>query len=76
MPVCNGIEATEIIRKENKVRPVIIALTADAFAENKRRCLESGMNDVITKPIKKVKLMETIGKFFNEVNDVHHPGQL
>ena len=67
MPVCNGIQATELIRKEFPEKPVIIALTADAFAENRKRCIESGMNDVITKPIKKLKLLETIGKFFPDV---------
>ena len=67
MPVCGGIEATEEIRKEHPEKPIIIALTADAFAENRKRCLESGMNDVITKPIKRTKLLESLNKFFPDV---------
>lgn len=57
MPVCDGLEATRMIRKleqENPARkPVyIVALTADAFAENKTRCLEAGMDEFLTKPLR------------------------
>jgi CheY-like chemotaxis protein len=52
MPVMGGCEATQIIRNsiEKERQPVIIALTANAFQESKMECLESGMNDVLTKP--------------------------
>ncbi|MDE6690994.1 MAG: response regulator, partial [Clostridia bacterium] len=53
MPVMNGFEATEVIRNlrrgYNKVP--IIAMTADAFAEDAQKCIESGMNAHIAKPI-------------------------
>lgn len=54
MPIMDGIETTKLIRKEeertNKHIP-IIALTAGVLAEEKKRCLDAGMDDFITKPI-------------------------
>ena len=57
MPVCDGLEATEMIRKLEEETPgrkpsYIVALTADAFAENKARCLEAGMDEFLTKPLR------------------------
>jgi CheY-like chemotaxis protein len=59
MPVMGGLEATEKIRNNiPKYRqPIIIALTADAFKDTKERCLECGMQDVLTKPIDKQALI-------------------
>ena len=55
MPVMDGYAATEWIRKWEKTnnRPhlPIVALTADAFEEDKKRCLAVGMDDFLTKPI-------------------------
>ncbi len=57
MPVCDGIEATRAIRDfesnhPERKRTWIIALTADAFADNRARCLDAGMDDFITKPVR------------------------
>ncbi len=57
MPVCDGLEATRQIREMEKKtadrKPsYIVALTADAFAENKTRCLEAGMDEFLTKPLR------------------------
>lgn len=57
MPVCDGLEATQLIRQHEKEskehKPAyIVALTADAFAENKTRCLEAGMDEFLTKPLR------------------------
>lgn len=48
MPIMNGIEATERIRHDKNIvhQPIIIALTADAFLENKQKCLQVGMNGI------------------------------
>ncbi|MBQ7509267.1 MAG: response regulator, partial [Spirochaetales bacterium] len=54
MPVMNGIEATKRIRSLSdpwQSRIPIIAMTADAFAENVTECLAAGMNGHISKPV-------------------------
>ena len=57
MPVCDGLEATEMIRKLEEECPgrqpaYIVALTADAYAENRTRCIEAGMDEFLTKPLR------------------------
>lgn len=52
MPIMDGLEATRHIRVLPGYRETpIIAMTANAFEEDRRRCLEVGMDDFITKPI-------------------------
>jgi CheY-like chemotaxis protein len=51
MPNVNGLEATRRIRMISKYRDTpIIAMTANAFAEDKKRCLDAGMSDFLPKP--------------------------
>ena len=61
MPVLNGLEATRAIRADslNSATP-IIALTANAFEEDRRRCLEAGMNGHVGKPVRPGELYETL----------------
>ena len=63
MPVMNGYEATKIIRsmgrEDAKVIP-IIAMTANAFTEDRLRAKEAGMNEHIAKPIDANKLVKAI----------------
>ncbi|MBR5338445.1 MAG: response regulator [Lachnospiraceae bacterium] len=52
MPVMGGFEATEAIRKLNMEQRIpIVAMTANAFEEDRRKALEAGMDDHIAKPI-------------------------
>jgi CheY-like chemotaxis protein len=60
MPLLGGDEATVIIRSEISKSLPIIALTAAALKEDQERCLKSGMNDYLTKPIDVRKLKEKI----------------
>jgi signal transduction histidine kinase len=66
MPEMSGYEATAFIRSKNTtvLNPTIpiIALTADAFAETKRKVLEAGMNDFVTKPFNQEELYVKIIK--------------
>ena len=53
MPIMDGYEATRRIRamdREDRNLP-IIAMTADVFSDNIEHCMESGMNECITKPL-------------------------
>lgn len=53
MPVLDGFETTRLIRQDPALAPlVVIAMTANAASEDRRRCLEAGMDDFITKPIR------------------------
>lgn len=68
MPVMNGYEATREIRKlENKqlASIPIIAMTANAFEEDKQEALRCGMNGHIAKPIDIPKLFETLDNILN-----------
>jgi CheY-like chemotaxis protein len=63
MPEMDGLEATEEIRKREEVTGKhipIIALTAHAFEEDKKKCLETGMNAYTTKPIRVRELFAII----------------
>ena len=63
MPVMNGYEAAKTIRKlkNKKLASIpIIAMTANAFEEDKREALESGMNAHIAKPINVKNLFKTL----------------
>ena len=63
MPVMNGIEATRAIRalgRPDAAAVPIIAMTADAFAEEQKRTLDAGMNAHLAKPLEMKKLIETL----------------
>jgi len=67
MPELDGHGATRQIRAfefENALSPIpIVALTAAAFAEERTRCFQSGMNGFLSKPVSLIELMEEIGKY-------------
>jgi len=58
MPIMDGLEATRRIRAElpTERQPYIIALTANAMADDEARCLEAGMNAYLSKPLSKERL--------------------
>lgn len=65
MPVMNGLEAAKIIKKElNSAAPKIIGLSANVFDEDRKRALESGMDDYLTKPLRMDALAKKL-KYFS-----------
>ncbi len=63
MPNMDGIKATTVIRQlpdQAKAKTPVIAMTANAFEEDRKKCLEAGMNGFISKPIDIRMLMETL----------------
>lgn len=68
MPVMNGLEASRAIRKSTKPEASsipIIAMTANAFDEDRKSSLEAGMNDHLTKPLDAAKLIATLSKYYH-----------
>lgn len=69
MPQMNGYKATQEIRHlpdKDKACIPIIAMTANAFEEDKRKAIEAGMNDHIAKPIQVDKLLSTLKTILTE----------
>ena len=62
MPEMDGKQATRIIRRHGHDRVPIIAMTAHAMRGDRELCLEAGMNDYITKPIKRESVFAIIDK--------------
>jgi PAS domain S-box-containing protein len=61
MPILNGLESTMLIRKmPHNTSIYIIGLSANVFDEDKKKAIESGMNDYLTKPIRLVELVEKL----------------
>ncbi|MCE9660551.1 MAG: response regulator [Burkholderiales bacterium] len=66
MPVMDGYEATRLIREDGVTRGLhtpIVALTADALAGDRERCLESGMDDYMTKPVSMARLAAALERW-------------
>jgi signal transduction histidine kinase/ligand-binding sensor domain-containing protein/DNA-binding response OmpR family regulator len=63
MPEMDGLEATKLIRLSPQSQPIIIAMTANAMQEDREICIQAGMNDYISKPIKLDDLVKLIEKW-------------
>jgi signal transduction histidine kinase/ActR/RegA family two-component response regulator len=78
MPVLDGFEATRRIRAEalaraHGVHTPIVALTADALAGDRERCLASGMDDYMTKPVSTAQLADAVRRWAGA--DGHEPSR-
>ena len=67
MPVMDGLEAAAMLRKYESSHPdvpqtYIIALTADAMTGDRQRCIEAGMNDYLSKPIRRTEMAAVLKK--------------
>ena len=66
MRIMNGYEGTKLIRKSERkdIQTIpVVAMSADAFAEDVEACLKAGMNGHISKPIDFIEVMKVIEKY-------------
>ena len=65
MPEMDGLEATRKIvnTKQPNERPKIIALTASALSGDKEKCIEAGMDDYITKPVRLEEVISALKRW-------------
>ena len=67
MPEMDGLEATRLLRSQEQGDPlIIIALTANAMEGDRQRCIDAGMDDYLSKPIRPPKLIEVLAKYLSE----------
>jgi PAS domain S-box-containing protein len=67
MPEMDGVEATREIRKLDGRKAVpIIAMTANAFAEDREKCFDAGMNDFVAKPFNPEALFKVLLKWISK----------
>lgn len=63
MPDMDGLEATRLIRADDDLpQPLIVALTANAFSSDRDLCIAAGMDDFVTKPIRRKDLLDWLHK--------------
>ena len=76
MPRMDGLEATRAIRSEPElVQPPIVAITASATARDRDRCLEAGMDGIMTKPFTREALLEMVDSFIRRPEQGAPPEQ-
>jgi len=66
MPILDGLETTRVIRRDSRFATLpIVAMTAHAMSGDRERCLASGMNGYIAKPVNPTTLVRTVEEFLN-----------
>ncbi|SMO84905.1 response regulator [Paracoccus laeviglucosivorans] len=74
MPVMDGLQATAVIRKDwSAERLPIIAMTAHAYADERQRCFDIGMNDHVPKPIEPPVLIAALERWLRPGHHVSNP---
>ncbi len=70
MPIMDGYTATELIRsgKSQNADIPIIAMTANVYEKDRIKCIQAGMNDVITKPFRREPFLKTVERWIASSN--------
>ncbi|MFN7935223.1 MAG: ATP-binding protein [Bryobacteraceae bacterium] len=72
MPILDGLETTRAIRRDTRFRYLpIVAMTAHAMSGDRERCLASGMNGYIAKPVNPQTLLRTVEEFLNRPKELN-----
>ncbi|MEK6553601.1 MAG: response regulator, partial [Bdellovibrionota bacterium] len=71
MPQMDGHQAARKLRSLGYTRP-IVALTAHAMSEERAKCLDSGFNDFLTKPIQRDLLVDTLARYIPKNSELRH----
>ena len=72
MPVLDGLAASREIRhlaRKDAASIPIIAMTANAFAEDQEKSFDAGMNEHLTKPLDQHKLLKVLAKYYKKKNE-------
>ena len=72
MPVMDGLDAARAIRERGDIAVPIIAMTANAFVEDRAACLAAGMNDHIAKPVNPAALYAILMRWLPAPSPVRH----
>ncbi len=70
MPIMDGYQATSIIRGELGIKVPIVALSANFMVKEKKKCLELGMNDYLSKPFNQRELFQKIEEWTQELSEI------
>jgi len=75
MPDMDGLDATrEIRRQQPATRLPIVAMTANAFADDAARCFDAGMDDFVSKPVDPERLYTTLHRWLDRATGAPGPG--
>jgi len=77
MPEMDGLEASRQIRRRlsGDRQPKIIALTANAMQGDRQRCIDAGMDDYISKPVKLHEIETAIRRLFGKADPAVPPDE-
>ncbi len=74
MPVMDGVTATREIRKIDRLRDLpVVAMTANAMEQNRRQCIEAGMNAFLAKPIDPEQVWDTLRRWIRPTRATSDP---
>lgn len=66
MPEMDGLEATRALRDKMSHQPVIVAVTANTYSDDRDECIKAGMNDFLSKPFEHSQLNQLLGRLFGK----------
>jgi CheY-like chemotaxis protein len=76
LPGMDGLQATRALRKlPGCTQLPVLAMTANAFAEDREQCLQAGMDDFISKPVDPERLFATLLQWLDQADGTQRAGR-